>query len=204
MILRVLVLWDFALCSRVNWSTLFKWSHFLGLWDVQSSAGTPQPWRRRRNGPARWYNLLTLLHSVTPQKTKSLDITFPVILQCPFWTSCTCEDNWPVQYMAVWSYYILWPFERTECSSMFASTSLPISRQTDKCISSHCLYWVILWKLMVLKWSNCGKSDWMLLLQWKGYTLVNTQITSHFMQMSVFICTPFLKILKLSRILCRR
>jgi hypothetical protein len=80
MILRVLVLWDFALCSRVNRSKHFKWSHCLGLWGVQSSAGTPQHWRRRLHGPARWYNLLTLLYSVTPQKTR----IFEYYLLCNF------------------------------------------------------------------------------------------------------------------------
>jgi hypothetical protein len=76
MILRVLVLWDFALCSRVNRSKYFKSSRCLG---VQSSAGTPQP-RRRNHGPARWYNQLTLLHGVTPQKTRD----FQYFLTCNF------------------------------------------------------------------------------------------------------------------------
>jgi hypothetical protein len=76
MILRVLVLWDFALCSRVNRFKHFKCSRCLGLWGVESSAGTPQPWRRH-HGPARWYNLLTLLHSVTPKKTRIFEYFLP-------------------------------------------------------------------------------------------------------------------------------
>jgi hypothetical protein len=55
---------------------------------------------------------------------------------------------------------MLWPFDRTECHNMFGSTNSPISRQTDKSISSHCLCWFIHRKLMVLKWNNCEKSDW--------------------------------------------
>jgi len=41
-----------------------------------SSAGTPQPWRRH-HGPAGWYNLLTPLHSVTPQNTKIFEYFLP-------------------------------------------------------------------------------------------------------------------------------
>lgn len=77
---------------------------------------------------------------------------------------------------------MLWPFDRTECSSIFAGTNLPISRQTDKSISSHCLYWVIRQKLMVLKWNNCGKSDWIFYCcSGKAYThlwLHSSQVTS--------------------------
>lgn len=82
MILRVLVLCDFTLCSRVSRSKHFKYSRCLGLWGVQSSAGTPQLWRWH-HGPARWYNLLTLLHSVTPQKTR----IFEYFLLCNFGVS---------------------------------------------------------------------------------------------------------------------